>query len=134
MTATPLILVVDDNEAGQLLVTTVLQLEGFEVVSAGSSAEVLERLHERTPDLILMDVQLPGQDGLSLTRRLKADLATAAIPIIALTAYAMAGDREDALAAGCIGYITKPIDTRNLGNQVRNLLAGEPFEPAVSGG
>jgi CheY-like chemotaxis protein len=134
MRGTPLILVVDDNEAGQLLVTTVLQLEGFEVVSAGSSAEVLERLRERTPDLILMDVQLPGQDGLSLTRQLKADPATAAIRIIALTAYAMAGDREEALDAGCVGYITKPIDTRNLGNQVRNLLSGEPIEPAVSGG
>jgi len=84
MRATPLILVVDDNEAGRLLVTTVLQLEGFEVDSAGSSAEVLERLRERTPNLILMDVQLPGQDGLAFTRQLKADPATAAIPILSL--------------------------------------------------
>jgi CheY-like chemotaxis protein len=134
MRATPLILVVDDNEAGRLLVTTVLQLEGFEVDSAGSSAEVLERLRERTPNLILMDVQLPGQDGLAFTRQLKADPATAAIPIVALTAYAMAGDREHALAAGCIGYITKPIDTRNFGSQVWRLLSGEPIEPAVAGG
>jgi CheY-like chemotaxis protein len=127
--AKPLILVVDDNDAGQLLVTTVLQLEGFEVDSAGSSSEVMDRLRHRTPALILMDVQLPGEDGLSLTRILKADPATSAIPIVALTAYAMAGDREQALAAGCIGYITKPIDTRNLGNQIRHLLAGEPIEP-----
>jgi CheY-like chemotaxis protein len=128
VTTPALILVVDDNPAGQLLVTTVLQLEGFDVATAGSSDEVLERLRDRTPDLILMDVQLPGEDGLSLTRRLKADPATAAIPIVALTAYAMAGDREQALAAGCIGYITKPIDTRNLGNTVRDFLAGEPGE------
>jgi CheY-like chemotaxis protein len=132
MRATPLILVVDDNDAGLLLVTTVLQLEGFEVESAGSSAEVLERLRERTPDMILMDVQLPGQDGLTFTRKLKADPATSSIPIIALTAYAMAGDREQALAAGCIGYITKPIDTRNLGTQIRRLLSGEPIEPVVA--
>ncbi len=133
MTATPLILVVDDNAAGQLLVTTVLQLEGFQVDSAGSSFEVLERLRTRTPDLILMDVQLPGQDGLSLTRQLKADPATASIRIVALTAYAMAGDREQAIAAGCVGYITKPVDTRNLGDQVRNFLAAEPMEPVVAG-
>jgi CheY-like chemotaxis protein len=128
----PLILVVDDNAAGQLLVSTVLELEGFQVDRAASSGEVLERLHDRKPDLILMDVQLPGQDGLALTRQLRADPATAAIRIVALTAYAMAGDREQALAAGCIGYITKPIDTRNLGDQVRAFLSQEPIGPAVT--
>jgi CheY-like chemotaxis protein len=133
MTASPLILVVDDNAAGQLLVTTVLELEGFQVDTASSSFEVLERLRTRTPDLILMDVQLPGQDGLSLTRQLKADPATASIRIVALTAYAMPGDREQAIAAGCAGYITKPIDTRNLGDQVRNFLAAEPIEPVEAG-
>ena len=131
MNAPPLILVVDDNEAGQLLVTTVLQLEGFIVDTAGSSNEVMEQVRKHTPDLILMDVQLPGQDGLSLTRQLKSDPATAAIRIVALTAYAMAGDREQALEAGCIGYITKPIDTRNLGDQVRNFLSQEPVAPVT---
>jgi CheY-like chemotaxis protein len=129
----PLILVVDDNPAGQLLVTTVLQLDGYQVEGAGSSTEVLERLRLRTPDLILMDVQLPGQDGLSLTRQLKADPATAAIRIVALTAYAMAGDREQAIDAGCVGYITKPIDTRSLGEQVRGFLAGGLTEHLVTG-
>ena len=86
----------------------------------------------RTPDLILMDVQLPGQDGLSLARQLKADPATASIRIVALTAYAMAGDREQALAAGCLGYITKPVDTRLLGAQVRDYLSMEQVGPAVS--
>jgi CheY-like chemotaxis protein len=133
MSSSPLILVVDDNEAGQLLVSSVLQLEGFRVDLAGSSVEVLERVDARQPDLILMDVQLPGQDGLALTRQLKADRATAAIPIIALTAHAMAGDQELALAAGCIGYITKPINTRTLGDQVRDFLSKEPLEPVVSG-
>jgi CheY-like chemotaxis protein len=134
MIAAPLILVVDDNAAGQLLVVTVLQLEGFLVDTAGSSQEVLEHLRQRTPALILMDVQLPGQDGLSLTRQLKDDPATASIRIVALTAYAMAGDREQALAAGCIGYITKPIDTRRLGEQVRNFLSSEPIEPVITAG
>jgi len=133
MSASPLILVVDDNDAGLLLVCSVLQLEGFRVDSAGSSEEVIERLSEHLPDLILMDVQLPGQDGLALTRQLKADPATAAIPIVALTAHAMAGDRKQALAAGCSGYISKPIDTRTLGDQVRELLPAERLEIATSG-
>jgi two-component system, cell cycle response regulator len=133
VTASPLILVVDDNPSGQLLVTTVLQLDGFQVEGAGSSFEVLERLRARTPDLILMDVQLPGQDGLSLTRQLRADPATASIRVVALTAYAMAGDREQAIAAGCIGYITKPVDTRNLADQVRGFLAAERTAPLVAG-
>src|SRR6202795_1047896 len=123
MRTSSLILVVDDNEAGQLLVRTVLELEGFRVDSAGSSEEVLERLNARKPDLILMDVQLPGQDGLALTRQLKADPSTDAIPIVALTAHAMASDRDDALSAGCVGYISKPIDTRTLAELVRGFLA-----------
>ncbi len=118
-----LILVVDDNEGGLLLASAVLQREGFRVDSAGSAEEVLERLSVRAPDLILMDVQLPGQDGLSLTRQLKADPATASIPIVALTAHAMATDREQAMAAGCIGYISKPIETRTLGDLIRGFLA-----------
>ena len=108
-----------------------LQLDGFQVDAAGSATEVLQQLGIRTPDLILMDVQLPGQDGLSLTRQLKADPATAAIPIVALTAYAMPGDRERAFAAGCVGYITKPVDTRNLSHQVLGFLAKEPTQPVL---
>jgi CheY-like chemotaxis protein len=122
MSKSSLILVVDDNDAGLLLTCAVLQLDGFQVDSASSSKQVLERLHVRRPDLILMDVQMPGQDGLSLTRQLKADPATVTIPIVALTAHAMAGDRELALAAGCSGYISKPIDTRTFGDQVRAFL------------
>ena len=133
MKPSPLILVVDDNEAGRLLVSTVLQFDGFRVEVAGSAEEVLEGLSAYTPDLILMDVQLPGQDGLSLTRQLKANPATTAIPVIALTAHAMRGDKELAFAAGCIGYIAKPVNTRTLGDQVREFLPPEPLEAAQSG-
>ena len=133
MSRPPLILVVDDNDAGLLLACSVLQMDGFQIDSAGSAPEVLKRLHARLPDLILMDVQLPGQDGLSLTRELKADPVTAAIPIVALTAHAMAGDQEQALAAGCSGYISKPIDTRTFGAQVKAFLPAEQMESAIAG-
>ena len=132
MTSSPLILVVDDNEAGLLLACSVLELEGFRVDSAGSAEEALERLKARSPDLILIDVQLPGQDGLSLTRALKADPTTAAIPIVALTAHAMTSHREQALAAGCSGYISKPLNTRTLGAQVTEFLRVDRLESAVS--
>jgi CheY-like chemotaxis protein len=128
MSTSPLILVVDDNDSGLLLACSVLELDGFRVASAGSAAEVLAGVNEERPDLILMDVQLPGQDGLSLTRQLKTDPATAAIPIVALTAHAMAGDQEEALAAGCSGYISKPINTRTFGAQVRAFLPDERIE------
>jgi CheY-like chemotaxis protein len=123
MNVSPLILVVDDNDAGLLLARSVLELNGFRVDSAGSLKEVLERLNAGRPDLILMDIQLPGEDGLAVTRLLKADPVTASIPIVALTAHAMIGDRKQALAAGCSGYITKPIDTRTFGDQVREFLS-----------
>jgi CheY-like chemotaxis protein len=128
VTESPLILAVDDNDSGLLLVSSLLELEGFRVDSASSAEEVLERLHVRAPDLILMDIQLPGQDGLALTRQLKADPTTAGILIVALTAHAMPEDRDLALAAGCAGYISKPIDTRTLAAQVREFLAaGTPL-------
>jgi CheY-like chemotaxis protein len=118
----PLVLVVEDNETNQLLTLAVLQRDGYDVMIAGSSEEALTKLESRTPDVILMDLQLPGQDGLSLTRALKADPALAGIPVVAMTAHAMMGDAEEALAAGCAGYIAKPIDTRTLGEQVRRYL------------
>jgi CheY-like chemotaxis protein len=128
-----LILVVDDNEAGMFLACSVLQREGFEVDSAGSSEEVLKCLSTHKPDLILMDVQMPGQDGLALTRQLKANPSTAGIPIVALTAHAMAGDQDLAFAAGCSGYISKPINTRTFGDQVRKFLVGGDARSAPNG-
>jgi CheY-like chemotaxis protein len=113
-----LVLVVEDIAVNLMLTEAVLAGAGYRVISAGNAAEALERLGEQRPDVILMDIQLPGEDGLSLTRRLKADPAMASIPVIALTAHAMKGDQEAAEAAGCDGYISKPIDTRNLAAQV----------------
>src|SRR4029077_6486819 len=123
MTPPPVVLVVEDNEVNQLLTASVLEREGFAVDLAADSTQALERVKERTPDVILMDVQLPGMDGLSLTRRLKSDPGTAGIPIIALTAHAMTGDREQTLEAGCAGYISKPIDTRTFAGQVRSFMS-----------
>jgi CheY-like chemotaxis protein len=117
-----LILLVEDNEANSILATAVLERDGFQVEVANSASEAHARLRQTSYDLILMDFQLPGQDGLSLTRQLRTQPATASIPIVALTAHAMAGDRQRALDAGCSGYVSKPIDTRTFGNQVRELL------------
>jgi CheY-like chemotaxis protein len=122
MTNAAVILVVEDNEANQLLVRAVLEMEGFQVQIAGSAPEAREVIEGRTPDLILMDVQLPGEDGLSITRSLKANPDTSAIPVVALTAHAMVGDKDLALQAGCAGYISKPIDTRTFGFEVRQFL------------
>ena len=118
-----LVMVVEDTEANQLLARAVLEREGYRVEVAGAADEALEKVGKTLPSLILMDVQLPGQDGLSLARQLRAGRTTANIPIIALTAHAMRGDREATLAAGCVGYIAKPIDTRTFGDQIRGILA-----------
>jgi CheY-like chemotaxis protein len=123
MSEQSLVLVVEDNEANQLLARWVLEREGYRVEVASAADEALEKVGEKLPNLILMDIQLPGQDGLSLTRQLKSSLTTANIPIIALTAHAMIGDREATIAAGCAGYIAKPIDTRTLGDQIREILS-----------
>ena len=123
MTKQGLVLIVEDNEANQLLARAVLELEGFEVRIASSGPEAFEVLRDCVPNLILMDVQLPGQDGLTVTRLIKADPVMSAIPVVALTAHAMTGDRELALAAGCAAYISKPIDTHTLGDQVRRFMS-----------
>ena len=123
MTNNAVILIVEDNVANQLLASAVLEREGYRVEVASSSDEALDRLKIQAPDLILMDVQLPGIDGLSLTRLLKADERTASIPVVALTALAMRGDRERTLDAGCAGYISKPIDTRTFAAEVRKYLS-----------
>jgi CheY-like chemotaxis protein len=113
MTGEP-ILVVDDNPTNLKLMRVLLETEGYEVRTAMDAKEALVTLQTFRPRLILMDIQLPGLDGLSLTRQLKAEAATRDIVILALTSYAMKGDEEKALAAGCDGYISKPIDTRTL--------------------
>jgi two-component system cell cycle response regulator DivK len=116
------ILIVDDNPVNLKLARVLLTTEGYDVRTANAAEEALEVLREFQPRLILMDVQLPGMDGLALTRRLKADSRTREVVIVALTAYAMKGDQERVLAAGCDAYIGKPIDTRRLAAQVAALL------------
>jgi two-component system cell cycle response regulator DivK len=117
------VLVVEDNLANQLLVDAMLLDSGYEVRFASSASEALKSIELMRPDLILMDISLPGQDGLSLTRQLKADPANASMQIVALTAHAMLGDRELSLDAGCIGHITKPFDTKALRAQIAGFLA-----------
>lgn len=123
MTATFDILVVDDNPANLRLVSFLLRNKGYVVRTAVDATEARAAIDDRTPDLILMDVQLPGVDGLTLTRQLRADPRTRDTCIVAVTAYAMKGDEQKAIAAGCDGYITKPIDTRSLPSAVRRYLA-----------
>jgi CheY-like chemotaxis protein len=118
------ILIVDDNPTNLKLVTYLVKAQGYEVDTAGDAEAALTAIAAHRPDLILMDLQLPGIDGLELTRRLKADPTTHAIKIIAVTAYAMKGDHEKALAAGCDDYVTKPIDTRALPQTIARHLHG----------
>jgi len=116
------ILIVDDNPTNLKLVRILLQGEGYDARTATDAEEALELLKSFHPCLILMDVQLPGMDGLELTRRLKANADTREIIIVALTAYAMKGDEQKVLAAGCDGYVSKPIDTRSLPRLVAEYL------------
>lgn len=116
------ILVVDDNPGNVKLARFVLRLRGFEVRVATDAAAALEEIAAHPPRLVLMDVQMPGVDGLTLTRQLKADPATRGIVIVAFTAYAMQGDPEKAYAAGCDGYLAKPIDTHTFADQVAAFL------------
>ena len=110
--SSPSVLVVDDTPMNLKLTSVLLRSEGFEVYTASGAEEALSLLQTTKPNLVLMDLQMPEVNGLELTRMLKANPATAEIPVVALTAYAMLGDEKRALDAGCVGYITKPINTR----------------------
>ena len=116
------ILIVDDNPVNLKLVRVLLATEGYDVRTAADAEEALVVLQTFHPRLILMDIQLPGMDGLELTRRLKSDPATRDAIVVALTAYAMKGDEERALSAGCDGYIPKPINTTLLPEIVAEYL------------
>lgn len=110
--ATPKVLLVEDNLLNLELATDLLEACGIEVISANTGEIAVKLAHEQMPDLILMDLSLPGMDGLQATAALKANPQTRLIPVVAVTAHAMKGDEQKALDAGCEGYITKPIDTR----------------------
>jgi CheY-like chemotaxis protein len=116
------ILVVEDNEFNLELVTDLLEAKGFTVVAARDAPSGIQMALDEAPALILMDVSLPGMDGLEATRRLRADPTTAGIPIVVVTAHAMKGDEDLAREAGCSGYMSKPIDTRNFVSQIQGFL------------
>jgi CheY-like chemotaxis protein len=122
MSAAATILIVDDNPTNLKLAADVLECEGYTVLRALHAEEALEILKGTKPELILMDIQMPGMDGLTLTRLLKADAGYQGVQIVALTSFAMKGDEQKAYEAGCDGYLTKPIDTRKLPIQVAEAL------------
>jgi CheY-like chemotaxis protein len=107
------VLVIEDNELNMKLVRSMLQLRHYQVLEAGDAEDGIQVAREHQPDLILMDIQLPGMDGLEATRIIRNDSILSNIPVLALTSYAMQGDEQKAISAGCAGYIAKPIDTRS---------------------
>lgn len=123
MSAREKILIVDDNPTNLKLVAYLMTASGYQVATALDADAAIAAIDRDRPRLILMDLQLPGTDGLELTRRLKADPLTREIIIVAVTAYAMKGDQDRAMAAGCDDYVTKPIDTRELPATIARHLA-----------
>ena len=116
------ILIVDDNPVNLKLASEVLECEGYDVDRAIDAEAAQQLLAQRTPDLILMDIALPGMDGLALTRLIKSDESLCNIPVIAMTAFAMKGDEERTREGGCDGYIAKPIDIRSFAITVADHL------------
>ena len=121
------ILLVEDNEMNRDMLSRRLERRGYEVVIAVDGAEGVDKAGTEAPELILMDMSLPGVDGWDATRRIKAAPATRAIPVIALTAHAMSGDREKAVEAGCDDFDTKPVDLARLLGKIEALLARKPI-------
>jgi len=116
------ILVVEDNEQNLYLATFLLERNGYEVITAEDGSEAIEKAKMEKPDLILMDMQLPEMDGFEATRRIKSIPEISHIPIVAVTSYAMVGDKEKALAAGCVGYIEKPFMPENFVSEIEKYL------------
>jgi len=108
------VMVVEDNEKNRKLVRVVLKAKGYNIIEAATGEEALNLLKNQKPDIILMDIQLPGIDGLTLIKQIKASVITKDIPIIAVTAYAMKGDEQKILDTGCNAYVSKPINTQEL--------------------
>jgi CheY-like chemotaxis protein len=116
------ILVIEDNETNLYLIRFILEQKGYTVVAATTGLDGIARAVDEKPDLIIMDIQLPDIDGLEATKRIRASEADGEIPIVALTSYAMDGDEEKALTAGCTGYLTKPIDPDTLADSIAKYL------------
>lgn len=122
------VLLIEDNEQNRYLVTFLLEGRGYEVATAVDGAVGVEMAARLLPDLILLDIQLPTMDGYEVARALRSNQALDAVPIIAVTSYAMEGDREKALAAGCNGYIEKPIDPDTFVAEIERYLNGATEE------
>lgn len=118
------VLVIEDNEQNLYLVRFILERSGYEVFAAPDGGSGIEAALSLRPDLILLDIQLPGMDGYAVARNLRRDPALAGTPIVAVTSYAMAGDREKVMEAGCDGYIEKPIDPDTFVSQMERHLPG----------
>ncbi len=131
---TPIILIIEDNPLNLELARDVLVAAQFVVLEARSAEEGLEAAQRVHPDLVLLDIRLPGADGYQVLKQLKNNPTTTTIPVVALTAQAMIGDREQALAAGFSGYIAKPINTRTLSEEVRRVLDRSAVRRAASDG
>jgi two-component system, cell cycle response regulator len=127
--SSPCILVVDDNPTNLRLAADVLECEGYEILKAIDAEEAQQIIAQGRPELVLLDIALPGMDGLTLTRKLRSEEKTRHLIIVALTAFAMKGDEQKARDAGCDGYITKPIDTRALPGQVAAYLRATQPQP-----
>jgi CheY-like chemotaxis protein len=124
--SSPTILIIEDNPLNVELATDLLEAGGFRIHSTRTAEEGLRLARELLPDLVLMDISLPGMDGLCATRALKNDPATASLCVVGLTAHAMKGDETTALHAGCDGYLTKPIDTRTFVTAIKDFIAAHP--------
>ena len=123
------VLIVEDNLLNLELVSDLLEAAGYEVLQAATAEQGIETARTGLPDVILMDIDLPGMNGLDATKVLRADAKTRNIPVVALTAFAMAGDEQKAFEAGCAGYLTKPIDTRKFAAQVSAFIAQKEKTP-----
>jgi two-component system cell cycle response regulator DivK len=119
------LLVVEDNEANIYLITFILKKNGYEVIEARSGEEGVELANKEKPDFIIMDIDLPGIDGVETTKRIRESEADERVPIVALTSYAMAGDTEMALKVGCIGYIEKPIDPETFMGEIEKYMKSD---------
>jgi len=125
------ILVIEDNEQNMYMITYLLKAHGYGVIQAGSGREGIDMAVREKPDLIILDIQLPDMDGYAIAEKLKANQACAKVPIVAVTSYAMVGDREHILKSGCNGYIEKPINPETFVSQLEEHL---PYNSAGKGG
>jgi two-component system cell cycle response regulator DivK len=116
------VLVIEDNDKNRYLISFLLKAEGYEVIEAITGEEGVEKTIREQPDLVLMDIQLPGIDGYEATRQIRASPSGGNVPVIALTSYAMTGDRERALAAGCTGYVEKPINPDTIMDEIKKFI------------